>query len=105
MTKMQRTSLYISFAVIFLISFFLMLFYGKETFYIEKEAVSRQVYDYHIALVTEEVGNDYWSIIEKGATKEAASQRVYLEYVGPRQTDVEEKLETMDRMISAKVDV
>lgn len=40
MTKMQRTFLYISFAVVFLISFFLMLFYGKETFYIEKEAIS-----------------------------------------------------------------
>lgn len=104
MTSIHRKIVYAIFAGIFLISFSLMLFYGKETFYVEKEAASKQVYDYHIALITEEVGNEYWSVIEKGAMKEAVRQNVYLEYVGPRQTDNEEKLETMDRMISAKVD-
>lgn len=104
MTNLQRQFLYALFTGVFVASFFLMLFYGKETFYVEKKAASQQVYDYHIALITEEVGNDYWNVIEKGAMKEAVKQNVYLEYVGPRQTDTEEKLETMDRMISAKVD-
>ncbi|SDK02924.1 sugar-binding protein [Sediminibacillus albus] len=104
MKRLPRNTLYAAVIVVFLISFCSMLYYGKETFYVEKKLSSQQIYDYHFALITEEVGNDYWRLIENGAKEEAAKHNVYLEYIGPRKSDNEEKLQTFDRMISAKVD-
>jgi ribose transport system substrate-binding protein len=94
----------IFFTILFLIPFCLMLYYGKETFYIDQQAASEQMYDYHFALVTEEVGNNYWRLIEKGAKQRAEELNIYLEYVGPKVTDTDERLDTLDRMIAANVD-
>ncbi|WP_077624737.1 sugar-binding protein [Sediminibacillus massiliensis] len=105
MNNLPKKTMYTLGAVIFLVSLFLMLYYGKETFYMENQtASSQQIYDYHFALITEEVGNEYWRLIENGAKEEAGKHNVYLEYVGPRKSDKEEKLHTIDRMISSKVD-
>ncbi|SDM22179.1 sugar-binding protein [Sediminibacillus halophilus] len=104
MKKLPKSILFTIVLAIFLTSFLLMLYYGKETFYVEKQISSQQLYDYHFALITEEVGNDYWRQIENGAKEEAAKHNVYLEYIGPRKSDNEEKLQTFDRMISSKVD-
>lgn len=81
-----------------------MLIYGKKTFYVEDHPTAQQSYDYHFALITEEVGNAYWRLIENGAKEAAKNENVYLEYIGPSKSDLEEKLQTLDRMISAKVD-
>ncbi|QDP42209.1 sugar ABC transporter substrate-binding protein [Radiobacillus deserti] len=81
-----------------------MLLYGKKTFYVEDHPAAEQSYDYHFALITEEVGNAYWRLIENGAKEAAENENVYLEYIGPSKSDLEEKLQTLDRMISAKVD-
>ncbi|SFM26632.1 ribose transport system substrate-binding protein [Gracilibacillus orientalis] len=94
----------IFFTILFLIPFCLMLYYGKETFYIDQQAATQEMYDYHFALVTEEVGNNYWHFIEKGAKQAAEEHNVYLEYVGPKVTDTDERLDTLDRMIAANVD-
>ncbi|GAE95150.1 sugar ABC transporter [Gracilibacillus boraciitolerans JCM 21714] len=90
--------------IAFLIPFFLMLYFGKETFYIENELAADDPYNYHFVLITEEVGNDYWRLIEKGAKEAAAEHDIYLEYIGPKVTDNEERLATFDRMITAGVD-
>lgn len=92
------------FLILFLIPFSLMLYYGKETFYIENELTQAQVYDYHFVLITEEVGNDYWRLLEKGARDAAQKNNVYLEYIGPKVADDEERLHTFNRMITAGVD-
>lgn len=81
-----------------------MIYFGKETFYVKSEMESTFSYQYHFVLITEEVGNDYWHLIENGAQEEAEVQNVYLEYVGPTRSNNEEKLEILDRMISAHVD-
>ncbi|WP_026772238.1 MULTISPECIES: sugar-binding protein [Sediminibacillus] len=104
MKNLPKSILFTIVLALFSTSFFLMLYYGKETFYVEKQISSQQLYDYHFALITEEVGNDYWRQIENGAKEEAAKHNVYLEYIGPRKSDNEEKLQTFDRMISSKVD-
>ncbi|WP_130860904.1 substrate-binding domain-containing protein [Gracilibacillus phocaeensis] len=94
----------IGFLVLFIISFSFMIYYGKETFYIDQKASTEMSHDYHFALITEEVGNEYWRLIEKGAKQAAEENDVYLEYVGPKLADDEERLETFDRMIAADVD-
>jgi len=81
-----------------------MLYFGKETFYIEDSLKEAQTYDYHFVLITEEVGNQYWRLIEKGAKDAAANHNIYLEYIGPKVSDTEEILATLDRMIAAGVD-
>lgn len=81
-----------------------MLYFGKETFYIEDTLKEAQTYDYHFVLITEEVGNEYWRLIEKGAKDAAANHNIYLEYIGPKISDTEERLATLDRMIAAGVD-
>ncbi|UOQ50306.1 sugar-binding protein [Gracilibacillus caseinilyticus] len=93
-----------SLLILFLVPFSLMIYYGKETFYIESEMTAAHSYDYHFVLITEEVGNDYWRLIEKGAKEAAAKHNSYLEYIGPKVTDTEERLATLDRMIAAGVD-
>ncbi|WP_058308657.1 sugar-binding protein [Gracilibacillus massiliensis] len=90
--------------IVFLIPLSLMLYFGKETFYIEDQLTAGDPYDYHFVLITEEVGNDYWRLIEQGAKEAAAEHNIYLEYIGPKVTDNDERLATLDRMIAADVD-
>ncbi len=81
-----------------------MIYYGKETFYVENQVRNQLEYDYHFVLITEEVGNDYWRLIESGAREQAVANNVYLEYIGPEQANIEDRLNTFDRMIAANVD-
>lgn len=104
MKNIRRKIVYAVCGGIFLVSMVLMLYYGKETFYVDNDTTPPHVYDYHFALITEEVGNEYWDLIETGAKEEAASHNIYLEYTGPKKADDDEKLQDLDRMISAKVD-
>lgn len=90
--------------LLFFVCFAFMIHFGKETFYVKNTDSTSQAYKYHFALITEEVGNEYWHLIEKGAQEEAKSQNVYLEYVGPAKSNYKEKMEIFDRMISAHVD-
>ncbi|WP_163580541.1 sugar-binding protein [Gracilibacillus saliphilus] len=92
------------FILLFSISFLLMIYFGKETFYIEGELGTENPYDYHFVLIIEEIGNDYWRLVEKGAREEAAEHNIYLEYTGPKVLDEEEQLAIFDRMIAADVD-
>jgi ribose transport system substrate-binding protein len=81
-----------------------MIYYGYKTFYIEKEAVTQGEYAYHFALISEEADNEYWRMIEEGASKYAAEHNIYLEYVAPQKADNDQLLKLLDRMISVKVD-
>src|SRR5690625_1997037 len=92
------------FPLLILIPLLLMLYFGKETFYIEDSLTEAPSYDYHFVLITEEVGNQYWRLIEKVAKDAAADHNIYLEYIGPKISDTEERLATLDRMIAAGVD-
>ncbi|CQR45946.1 D-allose-binding periplasmic protein precursor [Paraliobacillus sp. PM-2] len=104
MSRLKKYFIYGCSLSMFLISFLLMIYYGKETFYLEGQLNNKKVYDYHFVLITEEVGNDYWRLIESGAREQALANNVYLEYIGPEQADLKERLNTFDRMIAANVD-
>ncbi|OZU88257.1 hypothetical protein CIL03_11420 [Virgibacillus indicus] len=104
MSSNTKQFLYTLSGLFFLISFLGMLIYGYKTFYIETEATKANEYTYHFALIAEETENDYWRMIEEGATNAAIENEIYLEYVAPKKADNDELLGLFDRMISARVD-
>ncbi|WP_318615623.1 substrate-binding domain-containing protein [Sporosarcina sp. YIM B06819] len=104
MNKYSRLIVYTLGGTLFISSFIGMIVYGYKTFYIEEEVGSSDNYRYHFALVAEEIDNEYWRLIEKGARKIAAEHDIYLEYVGPLKADNDQLLKLLDRMVSVKVD-
>jgi ribose transport system substrate-binding protein len=95
---------YLLLFLLFMINLFLMLIYGKKTFEAQDRVKPPHRYDYHFALISEEVDNEYWRLIEKGARDAAEKYNVYLEYLGPKQADNIEQLKFMDKTITGKVD-
>ncbi|MGG1698610.1 sugar-binding protein [Bacillus zhangzhouensis] len=78
---------------------------GQDLFKIE--SASEKVvstYQYHFVLVPEELDNEYWQLVQKGAADAAAVHRVYLEYLGPKQADLDDHLKTIDMAIAGHVD-
>lgn len=104
MKRSSKLLIYIMSGVIFILSFSGMIYFGYKTFYIEKEAVTKEEYTYHFALISEEADNEYWRLVEQGASKFATENNIYLEYVAPQKADNDQLLKLLDRMISAKVD-
>ncbi|MGY4688852.1 sugar-binding protein [Salibacterium sp. K-3] len=104
MNRGKKAVLYGGGSFVFGLCFLLMLYYGKETFYVEGTETESPAFDYHVVLLTEETGNEYWRMIEKHAEQTAAEHDMYLESIGPEKADREEVLRTLDRMIAAEVD-
>ncbi len=48
-------------------------------------------------LVPEELDNDYWRLVEKGAKAAAKELGVDLEYIGPRQANIDEHLRILKK--------
>lgn len=61
-------------------------------------------YRYHFVLVPEEIDNDYWRLVDQGAQAAAKEHHVLLEYIGPKQGNIEEHLKTLEMAAAAKVD-
>jgi ribose transport system substrate-binding protein len=107
-----RHSLYILTFLIFLLTGFLTLFFGKETFHFSQgtdpntkaQGTVPQLPKYHFVLIPEELDNDYWSLVEEGARDAAKFHNVYLEYLGPKQANNDEHLKTIDMAIAGLVD-
>jgi ribose transport system substrate-binding protein len=59
---------------------------------------------YHFVLVPEELDNDYWRLVEKGAKAAAKEAGVILEYVGPKQANMEEHIKIIEKAAASKVD-
>ncbi|WP_203247622.1 sugar-binding protein [Sporosarcina beigongshangi] len=104
MKKSTKIILLLLGGTFFVISFIGMNVYGYKTFYIEEKIVPSNDYRYHFALVSEEIDNEYWRLIEQGAREAAAKHNIYLEYVGPLKADNDQLLKLIDRMVSVKVD-
>ncbi|MCI2255355.1 sugar-binding protein [Domibacillus sp. PGB-M46] len=81
-----------------------MIYYGKLTFHMKKAEAEQDKSVYHFVLIPEEMDNEYWRLVEKGARDAAGLYGVYLEYAGPRQADYSEHLKTLDTAIAGKVD-
>ena len=104
MKKNTKIWLSIIGGIFFISSFIGMIIFGYKTFYIGEKVTVTNDYRYHFALVSEEIDNEYWRLIEQGAMEAAAKHDIYLEYVGPLKADNDQLLKLLDRMVSAKVD-
>nr|WP_249310497.1 sugar-binding protein [Bacillus sp. FJAT-49736] len=61
-------------------------------------------YKYHFVLVPEEMDNDYWRLVEKGAKAAAKKHHVLLEYKGPKQSNIDEHLKELKIAGASRVD-
>ncbi|WP_286131781.1 sugar-binding protein [Bacillus sp. FJAT-25509] len=68
------------------------------------ESNKLEKYKYHIVLVPEEIDNEYWRLVEKGARNAAEKNNVLLEYVGPKQSNMDEHIKTIEMSVASKVD-
>ncbi|MEH7010862.1 sugar-binding protein [Neobacillus niacini] len=105
---MKRLSLlaYVVGGLFFLVSFAFSVFYGYKvlTHDLSAEGGTVEKYNYHFVLVTEELDNAYWRLVEKGAQAAAKEYGVFLEYSGPKQADIDEHLKTIEMAFASKVD-
>lgn len=90
----------------FLVSCSFSIFYGYKvvTHDLPVEANTVNKYKYHFILVPEELDNEYWRLVEKGARAAAKEYGVLLEYVGPKQANIEEHVKTIEMSAASKVD-
>ncbi len=93
-------------AVFFLVSCSFAIFYGYKVLSHDLPTEKSQVekYNYHIVLVPEELDNDYWRLVEQGAQAAAKDYGVMLEYVGPKQANIDNHLKTIEMSAASKVD-
>ncbi|MBS4197165.1 sugar-binding protein [Lederbergia citri] len=61
-------------------------------------------YDYHFVLIGQEKDNPYHRKIYEGAEAAAKEKNIFIEYVGPRQTNVEEHIKLIEMATAARVD-
>lgn len=97
---------YTSGTLLFLVSCSLSIFYGYKVFTHELPSEKKTVekYQYHFVLVPEELDNEYWKLVEKGAKEAAKKYGVMLEYTGPKQANIDEHLKTIEMSAASKVD-
>jgi ribose transport system substrate-binding protein len=90
----------------FVVSCAFSVFYGYKVVSHDLPAVDEagEKYRYHFVLVTEELDNEYWRLVEEGAMKAAEEHGVLLEYVGPMQANIDEHLKTIEMSMASKVD-
>lgn len=68
------------------------------------ESNNLEKYKYHLVLVPEEQDNEYWRLVEKGARAAAEKYDVFLEYVGPKQSNLDEHIKTIEMAVASNVD-
>ena len=105
MQRYSRIWIYMISALVFMISVTGMIYYGYKTFYFDKEPVGTTHYTDHYVLISEEMGNDYWELIEAGAQQVVAENSgIYLDSIAPEKADNDQLLRLLDRTISMGVD-
>lgn len=90
----------------FLVSCSFSIFYGLKvvTHDLPIEKSTQEKYNYHFVLVPEELDNEYWRLVEQGAKAAAKQYGVLLEYAGPKQSNIDDHLKTIEMSAASKVD-
>jgi ribose transport system substrate-binding protein len=88
------------------VTFSFFLFYSVRAFNLtpDRPSASYKAPDYRFVLVTEEVDNDYWRLVEKGARAAAEKYNVSLQYTGPKQANLDEHIKMIEMAAASKVD-
>ncbi|WP_249435945.1 sugar-binding protein [Paenibacillus sp. Marseille-Q4541] len=58
----------------------------------------------HLVLISQELDNPYWRLIEHGARSAAEKRKATLEYVGPVQANVQEQVRLIEMAVASKID-
>ncbi|EKN66741.1 periplasmic binding protein/LacI transcriptional regulator [Neobacillus bataviensis LMG 21833] len=105
MSKLSITA-YTFGVLFFIVSCSFSIFYGIKvvTHDLPSEKKTQEKYNYHFVLIPEELDNEYWRLVEKGAKAAAEDYGVMLEYVGPKQANIEDHLKTIEMSAASKVD-
>lgn len=105
MTRVAKL-FYIVGILLFLITFTLACLYANKMHTLGKQNPSEIMpdYQYHFMLIPEELDNDYWRLVEKGAMAAAKANHILLEYVGPKQSNINEHLRKLQIAAASKVD-
>ncbi len=92
--------------IFFLASCSFAIFYGYKvvTHELPKEEKKTEKYNFHFVLVPEELDNEYWRLVEKGARAAAKKYGVLLEYAGPKQSNIDDHVKTIEMSAASKVD-
>ncbi|MFC4321469.1 sugar-binding protein [Litchfieldia salsa] len=92
--------------ILFLFTFSIAVYFSQRMNNYGETSVNSKIpnYKYHFVLVPEEVDNDYWRLVEKGAQEAARKNHVLLEYVGPKQGNIDEHLKTLEKAAASNVD-
>ncbi|WP_245602194.1 sugar-binding protein [Peribacillus kribbensis] len=100
------TAAYTLGALLFLVSCSFAVYYGSKvvSHQLPREKKKTTEYNYHFVLVPEELDNEYWRLVEKGAKEAARKYGVMLEYAGPKQANIDDHLKTIEMSAAAKVD-
>lgn len=92
--------------IFFIVSCSFAYFFGYKvlTHDLPKEEKKVEKYNYHFVLVPEELDNEYWRLVEKGAKAAAKEYGVLLEYAGPKQANIDDHVKTIEMSAASKVD-
>ncbi|AZB44608.1 sugar ABC transporter substrate-binding protein [Bacillus sp. FJAT-42376] len=98
--------LYVTAILIFTAMAFMTIYFGKETFHVTEAVAGKKEArpSYHFVLIPEELDNEYWGLVHEGAQDAAKDHGVFLEYLGPKQANIDEHLKTIDMAIAGQVD-
>ncbi|SFS81581.1 sugar-binding protein [Paenibacillus sp. 453mf] len=58
----------------------------------------------HLVLISQELDNPYWRLIEHGARSAAEKNHATLEYIGPVEASVSEQIRLIEMAVAAKID-
>lgn len=97
---------YASGLILFLVTLSLAGFYANKMHVLGQQESEGSIpeYRYHFMLIPEEIDNDYWRLVEKGAKAAAEKNHILLEYVGPKQSNIDEHLRKLKIAAASKVD-
>jgi ribose transport system substrate-binding protein len=105
MSKLS-TFVYTFGTLFFLVSCSFTVFYGYKVVThdlpVENQIEAKD--KYHFVLVPEELDNEYWRLVEKGAQAAAKKYGVILEYNGPKKSNLADHLKTIEMSAASKVD-
>ncbi|GAE29679.1 sugar-binding protein [Halalkalibacter hemicellulosilyticus] len=65
---------------------------------------AEELADYHFVVIPEEVNNEYWRLVEKGARDAAQHYGVSIEYTGPFTANVGEHIKSIEKAVAGKAD-
>ncbi|MCM3785005.1 sugar-binding protein [Neobacillus mesonae] len=58
----------------------------------------------HLVLISQELDNPYWRLIEHGARSAAEQNKATLEYIGPVEASVSEQIRLIEMAVASKID-